>query len=399
MLAQVRGASDQLEAVLASLDPDVLDGPVAAEYVEVFARVERLAAAGKALVARRVVATGVWKREGGHRDAAGWMASVSGTSVGHAMQVLDTAERVADLPATEAALRTGALSTTQAALVSDAAAADPHAEGGLLDRVGRDGVGGLRRHCARVKAAARTDEVAHDERIRAARSLRSYTDSDGAGRIEIRGPLDDTATILAALRPIEKGLFEVARNSGEREHAEAIAFDALVTLAQRGGSTTPDEQHRCAPPPAMVNLRVDHTALVRGHTQPGEVCEIAGVGPVPVAVVSRLLDDAILRVIVIDGTDVRAVSHPGRLIPARLRTAVEELFPECGIEGCHVSEHLEIDHNQPIEHGGPTALWNLSRLCRHHHRHKHHHDLRLEGTATDLHFVPANEWRPPGRAP
>ena len=241
--------------------------------------------------------------------------------------------------------------------------------------------------------------MAHDERIHAARSLRSYTDSDGAGRIEIRGPLDDTATILAALRPIEKGLFEVARNSGERGARRRSRSTRSSLSPNTAGARHRTSNTDRAPPPAMVNLRVDHTALVRGHTEPGEVCEIAGVGPVPVAVVSRLLDDAILRVIVVDGTDVRAVSHPGRLIPARLRTAVEELFPECGIEGCHVSEHLEIDHNQPIEHGGPTALWNLSRLCRHHHRHKHHHDLRLEGTATDLHFVPANEWRPPGRAP
>ena len=38
MLAQVRGATDEIEAVLASLDPDVLDGSLAAEYVDVFAR-------------------------------------------------------------------------------------------------------------------------------------------------------------------------------------------------------------------------------------------------------------------------------------------------------------------------------------------------------------------------
>ena len=53
-----------------------------------------------------------------------------------------------------------------------------------------------------------------------------------------------------------------------------------------------------------------------------------------------------------------------------------KLFPECVIAGCHVTDHLEIDHNEPVESGGPTAMWNLSRLCRHHHCHKHRHDLR-----------------------
>jgi hypothetical protein len=110
--------------------------------------------------------------------------------------------------------------------------------------------------------------------------------------------------------------------------------------------------------------------------------------------VAQLLDHAFVRVVVVDGTDVSSVSHPGRFVSARLRTAVEEQFLECGIEGCHVTEHLEIDHNHPVEVGGPTALWNLNRLCRHHHRHKHLHDLRLVGTGTDLHFVPADEWTP-----
>ena len=148
-----------------------------------------------------------------------------------------------------------------------------------------------------------------------------------------------------------------------------------------------------------MNVRVDFPALVRGRTEPGEVCEITGVGPVPVAVVSQMLDDAILRVVVVDGADVVSVSHPGRFVGARLRTAVEELFPECAISGCHVTAHLEIDHNLPVEAGGPTALWNLDRLCRHHHRHKHRYDLRLAGTGTDRAFVRAEQWTPPEPAP
>ena len=399
MLVQVREASAHVEAIVRSLDPDVLDSALATDYVEAFAKLERLAGAGKALAARRVVATGAWNREGGHRDAASWLAQVSGTSVGHASQVLDTAARVSELPATEAALRAGELSPVQAALVSAAASADPHAERELLDRAGKDGIGGLRKRCARVKAAACEDDMAQYQRIHDARSLRSFTDDDGAGRIEIRGPVDATATIMAALGPLEEELYKLACATGAPVHSEAVAFDALVQLAEHAGASAPSAEGGCARPPATVNVRVDFPALLRGHTEPGEVCEIAGVGPVPVAVVSQLLDDAILRVIVVDGTDILSVSHPGRFVGARLRTAVEELHPECAIVGCHVTEHLEIDHNQPVEAGGPTALWNLSRLCRHHHRHKHRHDLRLAGTATDREFVRADEWPPPGPAP
>ena len=68
------------------------------------------------------------------------------------------------------------------------------------------------------------------------------------------------------------------------------------------------------------------------------------------------------------------------------------LTPNADVEGCHVTRNLEIDHNQPIEDHGPTALWNLDRLCPHHHDHKHRHRLRLTGEPGRMRFVPAAEW-------
>ena len=38
----------------------------------------------------------------------------------------------------------------------------------------------------------------------------------------------------------------------------------------------------------LASALIDHTALIRGHTEPGEKCEIAGVGPVPVATVKAM---------------------------------------------------------------------------------------------------------------
>jgi hypothetical protein len=59
---------------------------------------------------------------------------------------------------------------------------------------------------------------------------------------------------------------------------------------------------------------------------------------------------------------------------------------------------LEIDHNVPISEGGPTALWNLRRLCAHHHEYKHARNLRLEGKGTRQRFVPRGP-PPEGPAP
>ena len=89
------------------------------------------------------------------------------------------------------------------------------------------------------------------------------------------------------------------------------------------------------------------------------------------------------------------MSHLGRTIPARLRTAVEEMYQECCLEGCHETRHLEIDHNVPIEAGGRTELANLGRPCTFHHRYKHAHDLRLTGEGTSKRFVTVHGHPPP----
>jgi hypothetical protein len=391
MFEALRCAVAQLRRLVAELEPDRCGGEGARTLVELFDEAERLSAAGMALATRQVVATGVWQRDGAHRDAASWLAATTGATVGAAQATVETVERLTELPATEGALRAGELSVAQVTAIADAAAVDPGAEAALLERAHHDGVRGLRNECARVKAAACVDEGARYDRILAARSLRSWTDADGTGRIDIRGPVDCTAWVMARIAPFERELFDAARADDRRECADALAFDAVVAWA--------DTRSEAGAGPAVREVttvvRVDHAALVRGATQPGEVCEIVGHGPVPVTVAQRMLEDSFVKAVLVDGADVHAVSHLGRTIPARLRTAVEELHPECDVEGCNVTHHLEIDHNQPIEECGPTALWNLGRLCCHHHDHKHRYRLRLIGPPGRMRFVPASEWEPP----
>jgi hypothetical protein len=129
------------------------------------------------------------------------------------------------------------------------------------------------------------------------------------------------------------------------------------------------------------------------------VCEIVGVGPVPVAVAQKLSGDAIFRALITDGTDVLAISHLSRTIPVRLRTALEELYPECVIAGCHVDRHLQIDHNVPVEKQGPTALWNLNRVCNPHHDLKTKGKLRIVGEGLHKRLVPGPRPPPESRSP
>jgi hypothetical protein len=266
MVQVLHDAIRQVRALLADLEPDRFDGAGARSLVEAFGELERLSAAGKALAARQVVATGSWKQGGAHRDAADWLAATTGTTVGAARATLDTSSRLASLPSTEAALRAGALSVAQVDAIADAASVDPGAEVDLLERSAHDGVRGLRDQCARVKAAACVDENERYERVRASRSLRSWTDADGAGRIDIRGPVDETAKVLAAIAPVEKAMFEAARREGRKERHDALAFDALVALA---AAPRGDGAKKSADAPGVTGVvRIDHRALVRGWTEP-----------------------------------------------------------------------------------------------------------------------------------
>ena len=149
--------------ILAGLEPEALTADAAAGLVQVFATIEKLAGAGKALAARRVAASNLW-RGAGERSAAHWLARRSGVSIGNAMATLETAARLPELPGVDRAVRAGELSAVQANEIASAAGADPGAEAELL-AVARDDGFALRDRCRRVKAAAAPNEMARHRAI------------------------------------------------------------------------------------------------------------------------------------------------------------------------------------------------------------------------------------------
>lgn len=112
MFEDVRSAVDTLKTVARDLDPLLVDGAGAAALFEVVSEGERVCAAMKALLARRIDETKMW-RKGGHRDAAHWVAEATGETVGAAARTLETARALEQLPDTDAAFRAGKLSETR----------------------------------------------------------------------------------------------------------------------------------------------------------------------------------------------------------------------------------------------------------------------------------------------
>jgi hypothetical protein len=414
---------DRLAGIMDRLDPDAVSGPAAAQLWTALDRVERLAAGGKTLLARRVADTHQPDRDG-VRSAAEALARRGGGTVGAARDALDTSARLPELPRVEAAVRRGELSPAQAVVVAGAATADPHAERRLVELAATASLPELREECARVKAAADPDPEATNRRLHRNRRLRRFTGPDGAWTLIACGAPQAGAAINTALDPVIDQIFRHARRDGRHEPYEAYAFDALLALATGQPLATPDGvpglaisgtraaitagptaesadpaallagpaadpdagggdgQPDVAAPPAaalppaprsnpryLALLRVDIEALRRGGVAGGELCEIAGVGPVPVSVAQQLLGEAVLKLVITRGVDVAHVTHLGRGPTAAQRVALAWTSPGCTVEGCSRSR-IEYDHREDWKDTRHTRLDELDPLC------EFHHDLR-----------------------
>jgi hypothetical protein len=457
-----------LRGVVEALDPDEVLASRAPGLWAEFDRIERLAAAAKILLARRVDDSRVWEREG-HRSAVDYLAQTSGTSKAASRGVLATSKKIDKLPATGAALRRGELSASQAECVADAASHNREAEEHLLETAQTSSLGELRDECARRKAAANPDPDATYRRIHEGRFCRQRRDPENAWCLTARGTPDAGAAFNAALGPIIDEIFHDAWAQGRREAREQYAFDALIELARRArtvshdngdtnrdtrdigatnattdgtngetgdgsvaagtrtagtgmagtdmagtdndnGQYEPEDTHqpgsrsakrrhrrrrrRADSPSYLALLRIDFTALQRGWTEGDEVCEIAGIGPIPVNRARELLSDSVIKLIATRGEQVANVTHYRRSPNTAQRVALLWSQPTCSVAGCDHSI-VQIDHRDDWHKTHRTRLEDLDPLCPHHHRLKTYHGWALvEGTGKRAMVAPHDPRHP-----
>jgi len=397
MFDKLKDVVTTLREITSDIDVETIDGKSAAELVRISEEARRVIDGLRTSAIGRVGTTEAW-RVGGSKNSAEWVALHTGTPIYEAQAVVILADQLRHLPQTVEAMNAGKISTAQAVEVARGATAEPHAEERLLNLAKSSTVRTLRDEASRVIAAA-TDEVERHKRIHKNRYIKTWTNQDGAFNLKACMTVANGALVMAALTPFQDEIFKQARKSGEHATPEAYAADALMALC---AAKTLGAQGSSAAKPArtnaVMNIRIDIDALKRGHTEHGEVCEIAGVGPIPVATATEYLGEAFLKLLVIDGVAIKTVAHMGRSIPAPLRTALEERDRVCQVPTCDMSLGLEIDHIKPFAEGGPASLENLVRLCKRHHLQKTHDGYRLE----KIEESPLNgakgtpwRWRPP----
>ncbi|MFZ6005038.1 MAG: DUF222 domain-containing protein [Actinomycetota bacterium] len=357
---QLEEATERLSGLLSALDVGLVPGSSLPDLVALGERIERLGHALKTQAAAAVAGSSVW-RAAGVRSPEEWLAQRTGSSRSEAARLVETGRQLQQLPATAAAVRRGDLSARQAQAIAGAASADPGSEQRLLDCASGSSLRELQDECARTRA--NTNPEAAAQRAQQQRSYRTWADADGVtGHIHLSGPTASIARIDNAIRHRADKIFRAAHAEGRREPSQAYAYDAALQLITNNG----DAEGRPVPAgaDAKIIVRVDHSALVRGHSTPGETCEIAGIGPIPVTTVREWMDDAFLAAILTRGEDVQRVVHLGRRFTATQRTALQWQNPVCARKGCNNRLGLEYDHFEDWAHTHTTRTTAAKRFCR-----------------------------------
>jgi hypothetical protein len=183
--------------------------------------------------------------------------------------------------------------------------------------------------------------------------------------------------------------------------------DPAIMPGASGRPVDPVPPSRWSNPRYLALLRIDAAALRRGRVDGDELCEIAGIGPVPVSVARNLLGEAIVKLVITRGVDVANVTHLGRGPTTAQKIALMWTNPTCIAEGCH-RRRIEYDHRKPWAQTRHTRLDELDPLCDYHHdlktrlgwalvpgtgkralvppddpRHPRHHSVRERAAAPD----------------
>jgi len=436
--ARVRAAGRVVKAFVVDYEPARYTGEDSLTLLKFFTELERIAGAAKTLAAAQVASSNLHARTG-ERSAADFIAHQTGESVGEVRDLVGLGQALAGQPRLDDALRNGKIPRRRAKRTSDAARVNPAREDDLVRGAQNDTEAENQERCQRAKAEGRSrqDAARHRRKLHENRSCYESMDDDGAFCLHAKLTPEIGAEVKASLDAQADRQFKQACSEGRSEPSTAYRADALAALItgrnllgpeatradqanqanQAAGTTagttdpsnpgttdsstpgtpgTPTAHPTVADPPvrardpkATLNVVIDLDTLRQGSVAPGGRCEIPGVGPVPVAWAQDLLGECLLHVLVTSATDIHAVWSTSRHLRRDVRAALLLRDPRCVVPGCDAKVGLEHDHwAKDFAQGGLTALDNLARICKRHHRQRTHEGYELRKGTKGWEWIP-----------
>jgi hypothetical protein len=205
------------------------------------------------------------------------------------------------------------------------------------------------------------------------------------------------ATTVTLMIPVQTATVDEPPDSQERD---LLARDLLVpagpdvAAATDGPSCTAPSRPRPSREPSFL-AQVDDFGQPTPEPNPlneptwAQICamgyEIPGIGVIGADVVAAILakfDTRVARVLLDERTGVVIETSITEYLPDKaMRRFIQKRDGCCRFPGCRRNaRRCEPDHIIPYSAGGPTAIWNLVALCKHHHRVKHDAGWRLTMT-------------------
>jgi hypothetical protein len=193
----------------------------------------------------------------------------------------------------------------------------------------------------------------------------------------------NVTTTVTLMIPVQTATVDEPDDALERDLITAgqqmsPAFGYLDPLAHTDdfGQPTPDPNPLIEPTWAQI--------CTMGYEIPG----IGVIGGDIVAGILNRFDTRIARVLLDETTGIVIETSIKEYLPnPAMRRFIQRRDSTYRFPGCaRNAKHCEPDHVIPYSRGGPTAIWNLTSLCKHHHRVKHNAGWTLtmtrEGTCT-----------------
>lgn len=302
------------------------------------------------------------------------------------------------LPGASAALRAGALSEEQLAVVRRTLRELPEGvapsvriqvERQLVGEAHRFDPSQLGKLAMRIRAHLDPDGVLRTERDAADRMELSLTqDVNGVFRVRGRLSAEGAAVLRSALSPLAKPLPKDTRTAAKRR------ADALVELARRvlDAGTLPVE----GGVRPHIGLTVD-LAELRRHTG---VVDLDWGGTVSIQAARRICCDAeVIPIVMRGGSRPLDVGRKQRLVTAPLRRALIARDRGCVAPGCdRPPEWCEAHHLVHWSDGGVTSIDNTALLCGYHHTLVHQGEWTARMIDGIPHVIPP-PWIDPVRTP
>ncbi|MCH7668625.1 MAG: DUF222 domain-containing protein [Acidobacteria bacterium] len=247
---------------------------------------------------------------------------------------------------------------------------------GVIDSVANEApgltTGQLRARIAKLCINVNPDDAA-----------RRFQTAHGDRRVVMEATTEGTANLMGlALEPgrvVEitnriNNLAKSLRRGGETRTMDQLRADVYVDLL------TGTNYHAAGR--GVIHITTDLQTLTRLNDHPGD---LGGYGPVIADITRQIVaqnaDTKTEWRWSITDPDTGELTHTGtttRRPGAAIRRAVEMRHTTCVFPGCRMpSVESDLDHRDPVTHGGPTTPPNLAPLCRFHHTQKHL-DWRLE---------------------